>query len=70
PRSLALRMLAAVAAVAVAVGVAMSLVAQHVHYLTDTVGGYCVALATVLAVALGLDYWCAARRGGDGGLAG
>ena len=70
PRSIALRVLAAVAAVAVAVGVAMSLVAQHVHYLTDTVGGYCVAIATVLAVALGLDYWCAARRGGDGGLAG
>jgi membrane-associated phospholipid phosphatase len=70
PRSIALRVLAAVVAVAVAVGVAMSLVAQHVHYLTDTVGGYCVAVATVLAVALGLDYWCAARRGGDGGLAG
>jgi len=70
PRSIALRVLAAVAAVAVAVGVAMSLVAQHVHYLTDTVGGYCVAVATVLGVALGLDYWCAARRGGDGGLAG
>jgi membrane-associated phospholipid phosphatase len=70
PRSLALRIVAAVAAVAVAVGVAMSLVARHVHYLTDTVGGYCVAIATVLAVALGLDYWCAARRSGDGGLAG
>ena len=69
PRSIALRVLAALAAVAVAVGVAMSLV-QHVHYLTDTVGGYCVAVATVLGVALGLDYWCAARRGGDGGLAG
>jgi membrane-associated phospholipid phosphatase len=63
-------MLAAVAAVAVAVGVALSLVAQHVHYLTDTVGGCCVAIATVLGVALGLDYWRAARRGGDGGLAG
>ena len=70
PRSIALRVLAALAAVAVAVGVAMSLVAQHVHYLTDTVGGYGVAVATVLGVALGLDYWCAARRGGDGGLAG
>lgn len=70
PRSITLRLLAAVAAIAVAVGVAVSLVAQHVHYLTDTVGGYCVAVATVLAVALGLDYWCASRRDGDGGLAG
>lgn len=70
PRSIALRVLAAVAAVAVAVGVAVSLVAQHVHYLTDTVGGYCVAVATVLGLALGLDHWRAANRDGDGGLAG
>ena len=48
--------------VAIPVGVGLSLVAQHVHYLTDAVAGYCVAVATVLAVALGLDYWCAARR--------
>ncbi|HXT44864.1 MAG TPA: phosphatase PAP2 family protein [Pseudonocardiaceae bacterium] len=70
PRSIALRVLAAIAAIAVAAGVAVSLVAQHLHYLTDTVGGYCVAVATVLGVALGLDYWCAARQRGDGGLAG
>ena len=70
PRSIALRMLAAGAAITVAVGVAISLGAQHVHYLTDTVGGYCVAVAMVLGVALGLDYWGATHRDGDGGLAG
>jgi membrane-associated phospholipid phosphatase len=62
PRSTALRLLGGFAAVAVAVGVALSLVAQHVHYLTDTVAGYCVAVATVLALALGLDY-CAPTWG-------
>jgi len=70
PRSIALRVLAAVAALAVAVGVAVSLVAQHAHYVTDTVGGYCVAVATMLGLALGLDHWRAANRDGDGGLAG
>lgn len=73
PRSAALRVLAGLAAIGVAVGVAISLVAQHVHYLTDTVAGYCVAVATVLTLALGLDYWCqpgSDRRSGDGGLAG
>lgn len=57
PRSVALRMVASLAAVAVAVGVAVSLIAQHIHYATDTVAGYCVALATVPAVALGLDFF-------------
>jgi membrane-associated phospholipid phosphatase len=57
PRSVALRLVASVAAVAVAVGVAISLVALRVHYATDTVAGYCVALATVLAVALFLDFF-------------
>ena len=28
-----------------------------VHYLTDTIAGYCVAIATVLAIALVLDHW-------------
>lgn len=60
PRSVALRVLAGFAAVAVAAAVAVSLVAQRVHYLTDTVAGYCVAIATVLAVALCLDY-CSPR---------
>jgi membrane-associated phospholipid phosphatase len=54
----------AVVLVAIPVGVGLSLVAHHVHYLTDTVAGYCVAVATLLAVALGIDYWCAARRWG------
>lgn len=73
PRSAALRILTGCAAVTVAAGVAISLVALRIHYLTDTVAGYCVAVATVLAIALGLDHWCqpgTARRGGDGGLAG
>lgn len=74
PRTAVLRILAGCAAVAAAAGVAISLVAQHIHYFTDTIAGYCVAIATVLAIALALDYWCqsrsVARRGGDGGLAG
>ncbi|MGH3770751.1 MAG: phosphatase PAP2 family protein, partial [Pseudonocardiaceae bacterium] len=56
PRSVTARLVASLAPVAVAVGVAISLVAQHIHYTTDTVAGYCVSLATVLAVALCLDY--------------
>ncbi|MGB6161010.1 MAG: phosphatase PAP2 family protein [Pseudonocardiaceae bacterium] len=56
PRSIAVRIAASLAPVAVAAGVAISLVAQDIHYATDTVAGYCVALATVLAVALFLDY--------------
>ncbi|MGH3549526.1 MAG: phosphatase PAP2 family protein [Pseudonocardiaceae bacterium] len=56
PHSRTLRLVAGVAAVAVALGVAISLVALRVHYATDTVAGYCVALATVLAVALCLDF--------------
>jgi membrane-associated phospholipid phosphatase len=56
PRSIAVRIAAALTPVALAVGVAISLVAQDIHYATDTVAGYCVALATVLAVALFLDY--------------
>lgn len=56
PRSIAVRLIACLAAVALAVGVAISLVALHIHYATDTVAGYCVALATVLAVALVLDF--------------
>ncbi|MGH3825899.1 MAG: phosphatase PAP2 family protein [Pseudonocardiaceae bacterium] len=56
PRGVAARLVASLVPVVVAVGVALSLVAQHIHYTTDTVAGYCVALATVLAVALCLDY--------------
>jgi membrane-associated phospholipid phosphatase len=57
PRSMILRLVAGLAAVAVAVCVAISLVALRVHYATDTVAGYCVALATVLAVAFCLDFF-------------
>ncbi|MDQ2789525.1 MAG: hypothetical protein DLM60_19115 [Pseudonocardiales bacterium] len=56
PRSIAVRLIACLAAVGLAAGVAISLVALRVHYATDTVAGYCVALATVLAVALVLDF--------------
>jgi membrane-associated phospholipid phosphatase len=56
PRSLALRTLASLTVAAIAAGVAISLVVQDIHYATDTVAGYCVALATVLTVALCLDY--------------
>ncbi len=57
PRSTTVRLITGLAAVAVAVGVALSLVAQHIHYATDTIAGYCVALATVPAVALFLDFF-------------
>lgn len=56
PRSIAVRLIACLAAVALAAGVAISLVALHIHYATDTVAGYCVAVATVPAVALVLDF--------------
>lgn len=55
PRSVALRALAALTVLALAAGVAISLVAQRIHYTTDTLAGCCVALATVLTVALLLD---------------
>ncbi|HEY6423178.1 MAG TPA: phosphatase PAP2 family protein [Pseudonocardiaceae bacterium] len=56
PRNIALRLLASLVAVAVAVGAAISLISEHVHYTTDTIAGSCVALATVLAVALFIDF--------------
>jgi membrane-associated phospholipid phosphatase len=62
PRSVILRMVAGLAAVALALGVAISLVAEHIHYTTDTVAGYCVAIAIMLALALCLDYWGSRRR--------
>jgi len=57
PRSIAVRMIACLAAVGLAAGVAISLVALRVHYATDTVAGYCVALAIVPAVALVLNFF-------------
>lgn len=71
PRGVALRLCASLAAIVVAASVAIALVAQHVHYATDTVAGCCVAVAVVLALALGLDfltprirsrYWAGFRR--------
>ena len=55
PRSVALRLCVSLTAIVIAASVAIALVAQHVHYATDTVAGCCVAVAVVLALALGLD---------------
>jgi membrane-associated phospholipid phosphatase len=55
-RSTAVRLLASLTAVLVAASVAIALVARHVHYATDTLAGFCVAVATVLALALTLDF--------------
>jgi undecaprenyl-diphosphatase len=56
PSSVALRLMASLAAAVVAVSVAVALIAQHVHYATDTVAGCCVAVVTVLGLALILDF--------------
>lgn len=40
---------------------ATALIGMKYHYVTDTFGGACLAVATVLAVALGID-WAAAKR--------
>jgi membrane-associated phospholipid phosphatase len=55
PRRVALRLIASLTAIVVAAGVAIALVAQHVHYATDTLAGCCVAAAIVPALALLLD---------------
>jgi membrane-associated phospholipid phosphatase len=52
PRNVALRLLASLTAVVSAATVAIALIAQHIHYATDTLAGSCIALATVLALAL------------------
>ena len=57
PRGVALRLCVSLAAIVVAASVAIALVAQHVHYATDTVAGCCVAVAVVLTMALGLDFF-------------
>ncbi len=51
----ALRVLLAVAAVLIAAGVAVAVVALRFHYFTDTVAGAAVGTGTVLATALLLD---------------
>lgn len=55
PRSLAVRFMISLAALVTAAAAAISLVAQQIHYATDTIAGTCVALATMLTVALTLD---------------
>jgi membrane-associated phospholipid phosphatase len=52
PRSVALRLVAGLATVTVAASVAIALIAQHIHYATDTIAGRCVALVTVPSLAL------------------
>ena len=56
PRSVAQRLMASLAAVVFAVSVAVALIAQHVRYATDTVAGGCVAVVTLLGLALILDF--------------
>jgi membrane-associated phospholipid phosphatase len=68
PRSLAVRLVAGVVPIVVAAGVAVGLIAEHIHYehihyATDTLAGCCVAAATVLTTALFLDFAPRVRRG-------
>jgi membrane-associated phospholipid phosphatase len=49
------RLILVLLAVAVGVTVAICLIAIQFHYFTDTIGGVCVATATVLGVAMLLD---------------
>lgn len=49
------RYLLAAAALLVAVGVATALIGSGYHYSTDTLGGFCVAVAAVLTVAWTID---------------
>ncbi|MCA1836325.1 MAG: phosphatase PAP2 family protein, partial [Actinobacteria bacterium] len=51
PRRVALRLMTGLATVAVPASVAIALIAQHIHYATDTIAGCCVALVTVLSLA-------------------
>jgi membrane-associated phospholipid phosphatase len=43
------------AATLLGTAMALVMVSLHFHYPTDTVGGYCAAVATTLAVAFGID---------------
>jgi membrane-associated phospholipid phosphatase len=52
---LAARLAASGIALLWGVGVATAMVGAGYHYATDTVGGFCVAIAMVLAVAMGID---------------
>ncbi len=57
-----LRVVVAALAILVGLVVMVSLVAIQFHYLTDTIGGACVATGTVLAIALLLDAPAARTR--------
>ncbi len=63
PRSLAVRLAVGIVPIVVAACVAVGLIAEHIHYATDTLAGCCVAVATVLIVALLVDVF--ARRVGS-----
>jgi undecaprenyl-diphosphatase len=52
---MAARILGSLLVLLVAAAGAVGLVASGYHYATDTVGGACVALFTVLALAFGID---------------
>lgn len=55
-----------IVAVVYAVGIPIALIVGHFHYATDTVGGACVASATVLAVALAVDALSSRTAAGRG----
>jgi membrane-associated phospholipid phosphatase len=59
PRSL--RVVLSLVALASAGGVALGLVAAHMHYFTDTVAGAAVGTTVALSTALIID-WVVARR--------
>ncbi|MGB8961039.1 MAG: phosphatase PAP2 family protein [Pseudonocardiaceae bacterium] len=63
PRNVVLRLVASVVPVVLAACVAVALIAEHIHYATDTVAGSCVALATVLTATLVLDIVAPRLRG-------
>jgi len=67
PRGIVARLLSGLVLLALAAGVAVSLVTERIHYTTDTLAGYCVALATVLTVALCLDLPHNRRSAPNGG---
>jgi membrane-associated phospholipid phosphatase len=59
---LLLRLLGCLAAAAWSVLVAISLVSVGDHYTTDTIGGLCVSVATVIAVSFAIDAASEANR--------
>ena len=61
-----IRLLLALAALAIAGAVAIALVGKGAHYFTDTVGGAAVGTAVVLATAFFLDWLVPVRQGRHG----